>query len=112
MKLLTYEQREALASMEQGTTSIMLALTREGIPCTIEQTGGFNMLVKVSGNSGAWVGINDGTVCYYLDEEDEGKLIEYRSETESNTHWKNRAVQAVKELLEKLGEIEVKPCLH
>lgn len=105
---MDYETQARLASIEQGTESISILLSDAGIPNTIEQTGGFVMLTAIWGKSGAWIGVNDEGICFYKDQEDEGNTVEWRKDGVTNKIWRLRAIEIVKELLPKLGEVETR----
>jgi hypothetical protein len=101
---MDYAEKFALASDRQGTSAIKAVLEFHGIPSVIEQTGGFTMLVAVYGTNGKWIGINDDCVYIYGgeisedgDEYDDGVLVFFRDDTESNVDWHKRALAAVQE---------------
>jgi hypothetical protein len=76
-----YSCREASASEEQGTTQIAQALTASGIECSVEQTGGFCMVVYIySKDKTKALTVNGSGGGFEIDVENGGEYVEITPE--------------------------------
>jgi hypothetical protein len=67
-----YQCQFALASEEQGTTSLASALLDLDICCEVHQTGGFTMCVYIKTGEDSYIYSSDEGFSFYCDDECEG----------------------------------------
>jgi hypothetical protein len=67
-----YTCQSALASEEQGTSQIAEQLRALGIPCDVDQTGGFTMCVFIKTGAESYIYANDEGFSFYCGEDCEG----------------------------------------
>lgn len=81
----------------QKINEIAMALEKDGIPCTVDQTGGFCMVVHVyAEDEERWLGVTQEGVCFFEHAEDDGVFCD-------SDLPKDQIVKIVKENLWRIG---------
>lgn len=115
-----YRQNCKRAATDQGLDPISARLRVEGIDHTVDQTGGYVMLIRVPLREPAWIGVNAGEtrsghwfVVFYADDEgDEGQIITDRGLVDWTTddyqgEWlPDDAVTAIRKFMDEPRSVE------